>query len=277
MERLQAAIKKARAQRDGTPLPRSVNDPARRPPTQRALLTDEAWSTLPELSVDARKMHQRRIIAFDGGPAGAPYDMLRTRMLQQARHNGWKRIALVSPHSGCGKSTSAVNLAFSLSRQSELRSVILDLDLRRSGMTRIMGQQGPFGMAEVLQGEAGFADHARRYGSNVAFGFNSGARVQTAAEILQSTRTADTLADIQQVYAPDIMLFDMPPLYASDDNFGFLQNVDAALILVAADKTAMSQIDLAERHVAELTNVMGLVLNKCRYNTGAYGHEYDYY
>ena len=39
----------------------------------------------------------------------------------------------------------------------------------------------------------------------------------------------------------------------------------------------MSQIDTAERHVAELTNVMGIVLNKCRYATGTYGHDYDYY
>lgn len=277
MERLQAAIKKARAQRDGVPAPRGAGDPARRVPTQKSMLIDEAWATLPELAVDAKKMHRKRITAFEGGTAAAPYDMLRTRMLQQARHHGWKRVALVSPHSGCGKSTTAANLAFSLARQSELRSVALDLDLRRSGLTRLMGQHGPFGMAEVLQGKANFSDHARRYGHNVAFGFNSGARVQTAAEILQSARTADTLADIQQIYAPDVMLFDMPPLYASDDNFGFLQNVDAALILVAADKTAMSQIDVAERHVAELTNVMGIVLNKCRYNTGTYGHEYDYY
>lgn len=277
MERLQAAIKKARAQRDGVPLPRAVTETSRRPKAQKPDFIAEAWAALPELSIDSKQMHRKRITAFEGGVASAPYDMLRTRMLQQARHNGWSRIAVVSPHSSCGKSTTAANLAFSLSRQSELNSMVLDLDLRRSGLTKLMGQHGPFGMAEVLQGEANFADHARRYGPNVAFGFNSGTKVQTAAEILQSARTADTLSDIQQVYAPDIVLFDMPPLYASDDNFGFLQNVDAALILVAAEKTTMSQIDISERHVAELTNVMGIVLNKCRYNTGAYGHEYDYY
>lgn len=277
MERLQAAIKKARAQRDGTPLPRAVSASRRPSGQKKSARIDEAWEALPELSLDPKLMHRKRITAYEGGLSGAPYDMLRTRMLQQARQNDWRRIAVVSPHSGCGKSTTTANLAFSLSRQSEIRSLILDFDLRRSGLTKLMGQNGPFGMAEVLQGKATFADHARRYENNVAFGFNNGVRVETAAEILQSANTADTLNDIQQLYAPDILLFDMPPLYASDDNFGFLQNVDAALILVAAERTPMSQIDVAERHVAELTNVMGLVLNKCRHNTGVYGHEYDYY
>lgn len=39
----------------------------------------------------------------------------------------------------------------------------------------------------------------------------------------------------------------------------------------------MSQIDVAERHVAELTNVMGLVLNKCRYPSKTRGHVYGKY
>ena len=155
--------------------------------------------------------------------------------------------------------------------------MVLDLDMRRAGLTKIMGQQSPFGMSEVLERKAEFADQARRYGANVAFGLNSGSKVKNPSEILQSAQTTEVLDDITATYAPDIMICDMPPLMASDDNFGFLQNVDCALILIAAEKTSMSQIDIAERNVAELTNVMGIILNKCRYTQGAYGHEYDYY
>ena len=73
------------------------------------------------------------------------------------------------------------------------------------------------------------------------------------------------------------MIFDMPPLSASDDNLGFLTQVDAALIVTEAERTTLTQIDVAERQVAELTNVMGVVLNKCRYVSGAYGYEKGYY
>jgi Mrp family chromosome partitioning ATPase len=279
MERLQTALEKARAQRGGQG---GSKQPRSKPKLHRTRVTQpapdrQAWAELEELKVNKKHLHRKRITAYEGGVDSAAFDMLRTRMLQQARHHGWRRIAIVSPHSNCGKSTAAANLAFGLARQRELYSMILDLDLRRGGLTQIIGHYPPFGMADVLERKATFADQARRFGPNVALGLNSGTRSRTPSEILQSGQTSDILDEIDAQYDPDIMLFDMPPLMASDDNFGFLQNVDCALIMVAAERTTMAQIDVAERHVADLTNVMGIVLNKCRYTTGAHGHDYDYY
>jgi len=275
MERLQAAIEKARAQRDESSPNVAPPPSAPQPPPPSA--DQGAWEALAEFRCRKKLLHRNRIVTFDGGQESAPYDMLRTRILQQAKHHGWRRVAIVSPHSNCGKSTIAANLAFSLSRQRNLRSMVLDLDLRRAGLTKILGHNGPYGMADILDGQVSFADHAQRFGPNIIFGFNNGTKVHTPSEILQNPKTKEILDGIEATYAPDIMLFDMPPLMASDDNFGFLQNVDCALIIVAAEKTSMTQIDVAERTVAELTNVMGIVLNKCRYMSGAHGYEYNYY
>jgi Mrp family chromosome partitioning ATPase len=99
--------------------------------------------------------------------------------------------------------------------------------------------------------------------------------VETSAEILQTQKTREAIAALEAEYAPDIMLFDMPPLHAADDNFGFLNNVDCALLIAEAERSTVSQIDVAERQLAELTNVMGVVLNKSRYTDGAYGYGYE--
>ena len=281
MERLQVALEKARAQRDDA-TPPAKTSPEVTPEVGAASDPTPApgagvWESLAEFRCHKKKLHRNRITTFEGTKDSAPYDMLRTRILQQIKHHGWRRVAIVSPHSNCGKSTIAANLAFSLARQRDLRSMVLDFDLRRAGLTKILGQSGPYGMADVLDGQVGFGDHALRYGPNVIFGLNNGTTVGSPSEILQSPKTKEILDQIEATYDPGIMLFDMPPLMASDDNFGFLQNVDAALLVVAAEKTNMSQIDVSERHVAELTNVMGIVLNKCRYMSGAHGYEYDYY
>ncbi|WP_299356638.1 CpsD/CapB family tyrosine-protein kinase [uncultured Shimia sp.] len=282
MERLQAAMEKARAQRDQTsPTSAAPAAPAEHPPESKQATSTtppkEEWQLPPALSVDRKLLHRNRVTTVEGGLDSAPFDLLRTRVLQQARQNEWKRIAIVSPHAGCGKSTATANLAFGLSRQSNLYSLIFDFDLRRAGLTKIMGQRLNDSMAAVLERKIGFQSHARRLGTNLAFGLNGGPKAKNPSEILQNSMTTEVLDEISAQYEPDIMLFDMPPLMASDDNFGFLQNVDCALIMVAAEQTSMSQIDVAERHVAELTNVMGIVLNKCRYSSGAHGHEYDYY
>ncbi|WP_170336045.1 CpsD/CapB family tyrosine-protein kinase [Ruegeria arenilitoris] len=265
MEKLQVAIEKARSQRQRTSPPVALKKAPER--------TTTLWEQLTPVSVSPRILERNRLVASTSGADSGPFDMLRTRILQQARANSWKRVALVSPHSGCGKSTTAANLAFSFERQSDLRTMILDLDLRRVGLAKILEQDCVRTMGDVLTGSVAFADHGRRLSDNVALGLNS-SPVGNPAEILQSGATVEVLNAIEADFKPDIMIFDMPPLAAADDNFGFLKNTDCALLVVAAEQTSLDQIDVAERQLAELTNVMGIVLNKCLYSEGAYGYGY---
>ncbi len=275
MERLQVAIEKARAMRGQAPTQDMAGQPvavASEGPDQ----VDSAWAGLQAIEMDRRNLVRNRIRAMDPGSESAPFDLLRTRMLQLCKQNDWRRVAVVSPHAACGKSTTTLNLAFSLARQKDLRSMIFDFDMRRAGLTNLLNRPAQQDISEVLEGRLDFAEQGLRYAQNVAFGLNGPGRVSNPSEILQSKSTAAVLDQIEATYQPNLMLFDMPPLQASDDNFGFLQNVDCALIMIAAEETRMSQIDLAERQVAELTNVMGVVLNKCRHLSGSQ-HSYDYY
>ncbi|CUH49061.1 CpsD/CapB family tyrosine-protein kinase [Ruegeria atlantica] len=276
MEKLQKAIEKARSQR------------RKRAPAQLAVAADKAiqeevpsnrttdpWLDLTPLDISKTDVRQNRLVSYDGGAAAGPYDMLRTRILQQALVNGWKRVAMVSPHSACGKSTTTANLAFSFGRQTDLRTVVLDFDLRRAGLSLMLKQDCQCTMGDILQGKALLSDHGYRVGKNVALGLSSGA-VTDAAEILQSQKASDVIAAIEAEFEPDLVLFDMPPLLAADDNFGFLKNADCALLMTEAERTTIDQIDVAERQLAELTNVMGVIMNKCHYTDGIYGYGYGY-
>jgi len=274
MERLQAAIEKAREQRETGGQQRPAA--ARRRAEPQRVFDESAWTALAPLELNRKALHRNRIVAFEGGAEAAPYDMLRTRMLQQTLEHGWRRVAITSPDSNSGKTTTAANLAFSLERRRDVRTLVLDFDLRRGGLARMLGQKVDYTMADVLEGRIKFSEHARRYGDNVAFGLN-GATARNPSELLQSRRTTEMLDELEQTYEPDLIIFDLPPMMATDDSFGFLKNVDCALILAGAEKTGMDRIDVAERQVAELTNVMGIVLNKSRYTDGAYGYEPGYY
>lgn len=271
MEKLQTAIEKARAQRQGILPPSGATVTAQSQPKAHA----DLWQALAPVEVRKDVAEKNRLVSFLGGTEAGPFDMLRTRILQQARINDWKRVALVSPHSACGKTTTTANLVFSLGRQDDLNSVVMDLDLRRQGLARVLGADVKSTMADVLKGELSFADHGCRYGDNVALGMSNG-RVENASEILQSANAKIVLDQIQEAYRPDIMLFDMPPMMGADDNFGFLSNVDCALLIVEAERTTHEQVDIAERQLSELTNVMGIVLNKSHFSDGAYGYGYGY-
>jgi Mrp family chromosome partitioning ATPase len=282
-DRLQQAIRKARSERltrqGSSSRDRSGDSPesAQTPPAVHVpAKVQEAWRELTPLSIDSEAAIRNRLVAQTSGEMAIPFDMLRTKVLQQSKKNNWRRIALVSPRSGCGKSTIAANLGFSFSRMSEMRTIVMDFDLRRMGLGRVLGQKREKGMPDVLRREARFPDAALCLNGNVAFGLNAGSS-RNPSEILQSQQTAQVLDEIETTYQPDVMIFDMPPLMANDDSHGFLRSVDCALLIVVAEQTPMDQIDVAERQLAELTNVMGIVLNRCRYTTGAHGYENEYY
>ena len=63
---------KARAQREGAPVPRAVRGTTKRPSVQKSAYIADAWAALPELEVDARQMHRKRITAYEGGTSSAP-------------------------------------------------------------------------------------------------------------------------------------------------------------------------------------------------------------
>jgi Mrp family chromosome partitioning ATPase len=269
MERLQAALEKARASR-GTP--RHAAEPA--PRRRRGAPSPETWEALPRIELSEPKLVRNRIVTSSGGGNATHFDLLRTKMLQQMRTHRWKRVAITSPGGACGKTTIAANLAASLMRHSELSVIVLDLDLRRPSMARILGLSGERSCWEVLAGEVPFEEQAVRIGDSVALSLNHKA-ARNPAELLASGRAAEVIDAIEERYRPDVMLFDMPPMLLTDDNVAFMRNVHCAILVAGAESTTTSQIDVCERDLAEQTNVMGVVLNKCRYMTG--DQSYDYY
>ncbi len=275
MERIQEALAKARAQRQQTTAaPRNEPTAIPEPAPVAAKPVEQAWETLAPFKFNRSLLKHNRVISAEGGHEAAPYDVLRTKIIHQAQMNDWRRVAIVSADTGAGKSTTLANLAFSFERQRDMRVICIDFDLRRPTLHKILEQKSDHSMPDVLNGHVRFSEHGVRLGNRVAFGFNN-APAANPSEILMSKETREALATIEQDYAPDLMFFDIPPLNASDDNIAFLQNVDCAVIVAAAESTKMSCIDNAERQVAELTNVMGILLNKCRYVSDF--DQYGYY
>lgn len=288
MEKIRSSITNARAYQDAalttcdTAAPPKPAYVAGRPAEARGVRTaisntiKASWAALPGATFDAERMRRHRIVALERGSASVGIDMMRTRILQQIRDNGWRRLAITSPTAGCGKSTIALNLAVSLSRQSDLRSLLLELDLRRPALAQMLGvNPRPMDLSDVLRGKAGFAEAALRYGGNTAVALTNTKIHDDAAELLGSTRIGGILSGIEVAYAPDIVIFDMPPMLAAADMMAFAPRVDCVLIIAAAERTTAREIDLCEQELARQTNVMGVVLNACRHMGPKANYGYD--
>lgn len=274
MEKLEAALAKAREMRQGAlggpeASPRSAT-------TKASASASPNWLSLPEVALPEGHAQRYRITALSGGRDAAPYDMLRSRIIRMMKEKGWSRLAVTSPEAGCGKSTVALNLALSLARQRDLKVMVLDLDLRRPSLHRTLGFNPEKSLHEYLDGSAEFEQCAVRMGENLIVALNASSS-RRPSELLQSQASRDALDVAERRWRPDIVIFDMSPMLASDDNVGFLGNVDCALLIAAAESTTLPNIDICEKEIAQLTNVLGVVLNKCRYADDSVGYDYGTY
>lgn len=273
MERLEAALAKAREQRAAR-IQSGEFARTGASPVEPAMRAD--WAGLPTLTIAAEKAQRSRISALIAGKDAAPYDMLRSRTIRTMKDKNWTRLAVTSPDAGCGKTTVSLNLALSMARQKDLRVMLFDLDLRRPGLNKLIGQTSKHSFWEVLERKVPFEEVARSIGGNLIVAANS-AVARNPSELLQSSQTSEVLGEIEAAWRPDVIIFDMSPMLASDDNVGFLGNVDCALLIAAAESTRLSNIDICEKELAQLTNVLGVVLNKCRYEDESVAYAYGNY
>lgn len=257
VERLKQAIEKARVAREGqsvlsraTALTSTMPDVARH------------WSDIASIDPARIRLEPNRIVSVDRShPAHAEFDRLRTRLLKICRDNGWSEIIVTSPTRGCGKTMVASNLAFSIARNQTLRTLLVDLDMRVPSLHRVVDHAGEHGIDDLLTGRIEPKDLAMRIWPNLAVCLGN-RRITDSSELLQKPESLKQLAALRRYLAPDITLYDMPPLFGCDDTLGFLPNADAVLLVAGAGATTPSDIEECQRLMASAAPLLGVVLNK---------------
>ncbi len=275
MERIQAAIQKAKEARgevEPAPAARAATTPGAAPAPRGAAARDELWASLPAFDPDPARMERARVVTFaDTDPAHAAFDMMRTKALRSLKAQGWSALGITSPTIGCGKSTVAMNLAFSLAHQADLRVVLADVDLRRPSVAAELGLPGERSMAAFLQGTARLDETFVRVGPNLAVGGSTTVSRQSG-DLFLSAAAGQALVGLRAALAPDVILYDLPPMLANDDAMAFLPHLDAALLIAGAEKSRLDEVDRCEHELAESGKLLGVVLNMCRYMDQEHGY-----
>lgn len=272
MEKLQNALQKARAQRS-SPTKDRAGAVAHKPSGRRG--SGHRWSEMAPLELDSDRLVSQRVVTDAARAEARHFDILRTKVVLQMKRMGWSRVAVTSPSPACGKTTTACNLALGVGRQQDLSAILFDLDLRRPGVAKLLHARPDHSISDVLDGHVTFHEQALRYRDNVAVSM-SRERAHDPSRLLLQQGSLDVLDQIEEDYAPDMMLFDLPPLLVSDDARAFLKNVDCALIIARAERTTAEEIDACEKEIRDLTNVLGVVLNGSHFGATAANYG-DYY
>lgn len=226
----------------------------------------DMWNLLPRVSPGVRQHFLSGaplINFFRNDPAARAFDLLRTSLLQTLRSNGWRRIAIAAPTSGCGATFTAVNLAQSLARVPGSRTALMDINHRAPGISKLLEIDQPGDMRGFLSGDIPVEGHMMRASKTLALGLAT-QQTSGAAEMLHDTRCNAALSNMQQALRPDVTLFDLPPILEFDDLAAFLPQVDGVLLVVDGTHTTARQIAACERVLDGQTQLLGIILNRAR-------------
>lgn len=170
-------------------------------------------------------------------------------------------VAVSSPSTGDGKTTTAMNLAGALAQVTGARVLLIDADLRCPTVLERLGQsqRANRGLAEaVLSPRVRLQNMTAQYASLNLTVLSSGRLPSSSPEIFKTPRFGALLEEARREY--DYIILDTPPLVPLPDCRLIEQWVDGFLIVVAARKTPRTLVqDALSALTAE--KILGLVFN----------------
>ncbi len=225
-------------------------------------------------------LRQRRtIMGLKNDPHVNIFRQLRTKVLRKLRENKWNSLAITSANSNAGKSFVTVNLAIALAMEVNQTVLVVDADLRNPSLGWFFGLDAEKGLLDYLSNDTPLATILINPGFQRLVILPGKGYTTHSSELLSSPKMVALVNELKVKYDSRIILFDMPPLLASDDTMLFMPNFDAALLVVEDGKTNPEDIRRSIQ-ILEETELMGIVLNKSKEGLvdahySAYSHAVD--
>ena len=185
-------------------------------------------------------------------------------------------IMVTSALPGEGKSFSSINLAMSIASELDHTVMLVDADVARPSILRMLGLPPGPGLLDLLEGKAEMADVLLRTNVDKLTILPSGSPHPKATELLASDAMSQLLEDMATRYPDRIIIFDSPPLLLTTESRVLATHMGQVVVVVHADRTLQSTVKQA---LAAIENcpLKLMVLNKARGNAaGGYGENYGY-
>jgi len=191
-------------------------------------------------------------------------------------HSGnLKVIQVTSPVPGDGKSTVAANLASTIA-QSGRKTLLLDGDMRRPRLAKLLGAREDIGLTNIMAGKMTINEAIQTTSIPNLEILTCGRRPGNPAELLLSDSFFDIIRELREKY--DFIIMDTPPLLAVSDPANAAATVDAVILTLRLRRNLKPLASRAAQMLQAVNaNLLGVVVNgvtgKAGYGYG--GYRYD--
>lgn len=279
----QTSIEKAEAQQ------RESNATAETTPTEQALI-EEGRVKNEELVISNELLNQKGMISSSrqSRKIRDEYRHIKLKLLHHAfgsaasAHDKGNLIMVTSANPGDGKTFTSINLALSIALEQDKTVLLVDADVLKPSVMKVLELKNRAGLMEYLSGEAkSVADVIHPTNIPNLRIMPAGLPHDLSNELLTSAKMATLAQELADRYPDRVVVFDSPPLLGINETKVMSSLVGQAIIVVQQDTTKMTAIEDA---ISELDRnlAIGFVMNKVvrgalgLYGYGGYGYGYGY-
>jgi exopolysaccharide/PEP-CTERM locus tyrosine autokinase len=196
---------------------------------------------------------------------------------EQSIDNG-HLIMLASALPGEGKTFTSLNLALSLALEKDTEVLLVDADVCKPHISRILGMESDPGLMDLLV-------HADMHPESLVLATDvpnlkllpAGTRAENATEMIASDRMKEIAVLLGDSPARRIVLFDSPPLLLATESKALIGSVGRVVLMVRADVTPENAVLQAVEAIGA-GKPTSLILNQAQmapagtyYGYGSYG------
>lgn len=249
--------------------------------TIRAPEDVEAKLNLPLLGViPATKEAVNVALASPRSSLSEAYNALRTSLAYSTPRGLPQLIVTTSTRAGEGKSTTSYAMASGLARLGR-RVVLIDVDLRRPSLHRVLNTPNDVGFSDLLVHRATLEEVLHPTDIEQLSFIPSGPIPPSPTELLESGTMRELVVTLRGRF--DVVVFDCPPVLGLADALLLASYADGVVFVIEANRGQRGATKAALRRLrGHQINLLGTVLTKFDMSKassayGYYGYEYYQY
>ncbi|MCP4748636.1 MAG: polysaccharide biosynthesis tyrosine autokinase [Desulfobacteraceae bacterium] len=212
-------------------------------------------------TLHGKKIDEKIITYFE--PQSIESDLfrvLRTNLLFDSGEKRIRTILVTSAMPGDGKSFVSANLSVCIAQGIEEYVLLMDCDIRRPTIHKILGLNQIEGISDYLATDNGLAQYIRNTDIPKLSVIPGGKPPANPTELLTSKKMKSLLDEVVSRYNDRYIIIDSPPPAMASETKAIAKFVDAIIIVVKARKTPRKAVsELIESLGKE--NVLGIVFN----------------
>jgi capsular exopolysaccharide synthesis family protein len=211
-------------------------------------------------------------------PLAETYRQLRTSILLSTAGRAPKTLLVTSSQASEGKTTNAVNVAYTLT-QTGAKVLIIDADMRRPRLHSIFQVENNRGLSTILSSEMSEAEIltiVNQYESTGVYVLPSGPLPPNPSELLSSEAMRRLLTILEGTFTH--VVIDSPPITLVTDSVILGSMVDGVLLVVQGDRTSRELVRRSQRLLHEVgARIFGVILNNVNVKPEDYYYYQSYY